>query len=1033
MQILILLLIAFLIYIFVVPLAAAARSKDALRRVESLEGKLREALRQIGELRDRMKGMESDKVREKFMLPPARVRATVEESAVVEPTTQAGQTQKELETVVHEETHVATPAPPPIPPSLALPVVPTPLPKVPVVARLEASTPPQRIAPEPGKETQRLNLEQFLGVKLFAWLGGLALFFGIAFFVKYSFEHNLIPPSMRVAIGFLLGAGLLVSGVVIHRREAYTVLAQTFCASGTLILYGVTFAGHSIYELFGAGSQGSMVAFGIMALVTAVAFLLAVRLNALVVAILGMAGGFLTPILCSTGQDHPFGLFGYIALLDIGLLMVAKHRRWFFLASMGAAGTLLMQVGWFNRFFDSGHYYEGSATLIPMGIFIAFVILFTLAAWRTMLTEKEDPHPLWAALMLCGLGLAFSFVFLNYDGITSRVFLLYIYVFIINIAALFIVVIAPQFYSVQLIAAGLTFAHLGFWTMNFLTTELLGSALAVYLIFGILHAAFPVVWRKFSSADVGVSRLFSPWIPPLVLVLILLPIFRLPEVSFLIWPAVLLIDLCVIATAIVSGLLLPVFAALALTLLVLGSWLLRSPVDISMELPFLLLLGGFAALFATAGGWLAKRFAANAETADPQTKFMIGALPVCSAAMPFLLLIMAVARLPLANPSPVFGLGTLLVILLLGIAKLTRVTVLCVASLVCMLALEFCWLDARFNPEQPWIPLSWFVGMHLLFSIFPFCFRETFKSSILPWAASALSGIGHFLLVYQIVKLSFPQMASVMGLLPAIFVIPGLIGLVGVVRMVKSEGPSRHGQLAWFGGVVLFFITLIFPIQFDRQWLTLGWALEGAALIWLFHRAPHRGLIYTGLVLLVISFLRLSINPAVLEYYPRGDTPILNWHLYTYSIAAVSMMLGARWLVAPNHRLGEVNMSAVLWAMGGILVFLLLNIEIADFFTEPGHRFITISFGGSNFARDMTYSIAWGVFALILLILGIFIKSKGVRYAGVGLLGATLLKLFFHDLASLSSIYRIGALLVVAVIALLASFLYQRFLSKTNE
>ena len=48
-------------------------------------------------------------------------------------------------------------------------------------------------------------------------------------------------------------------------------------------------------------------------------------------------------------------------------------------------------------------------------------------------------------------------------------------------------------------------------------------------------------------------------------------------------------------------------------------------------------------------------------------------------------------------------------------------------------------------------------------------------------------------------------------------------------------------QLAWFGGVALFFITLIFPIQFDRQWITIGWALEGAALLWLFHRVPHRG------------------------------------------------------------------------------------------------------------------------------------------------------------------------------------------------
>ena len=60
-----------------------------------------------------------------------------------------------------------------------------------------------------------------------------------------------------------------------------------------------------------------------MALITTTAFLLAVRLNALVVAILGMLGGFLTPILLSTGQDNPLGLFGYIAILDAGLIVVA--------------------------------------------------------------------------------------------------------------------------------------------------------------------------------------------------------------------------------------------------------------------------------------------------------------------------------------------------------------------------------------------------------------------------------------------------------------------------------------------------------------------------------------------------------------------------------------------------------------------------------------------------------------------------------------------------------------------------------------
>ena len=57
-----------------------------------------------------------------------------------------------------------------------------------------------------------------MGVKGFAWLGGFALFLGVAFFVKYSFDNNLIPPELRVAIGFLAGLGLLVVGVAMSQK-----------------------------------------------------------------------------------------------------------------------------------------------------------------------------------------------------------------------------------------------------------------------------------------------------------------------------------------------------------------------------------------------------------------------------------------------------------------------------------------------------------------------------------------------------------------------------------------------------------------------------------------------------------------------------------------------------------------------------------------------------------------------------------------------------------------------------------------------
>ena len=65
-----------------------------------------------------------------------------------------------------------------------------------------------------------------MGVKGFAWIGGLALFLGVAFFVKYSFDNNLVPPELRVAIGFLTGLGLLVGGVVMSRKN-FPALSQT--------------------------------------------------------------------------------------------------------------------------------------------------------------------------------------------------------------------------------------------------------------------------------------------------------------------------------------------------------------------------------------------------------------------------------------------------------------------------------------------------------------------------------------------------------------------------------------------------------------------------------------------------------------------------------------------------------------------------------------------------------------------------------------------------------------------------------------
>jgi uncharacterized membrane protein len=1142
----ILIFIGLIILIFVLPIVAFAKAGSAQHETEDLKARLLDLTNRLRELQDRLRLVEN-RSHDPSTLPQAAdpvspdMSATPVERALV-PSPLPPVPEPEAAPIAGTpafapKSVAAKSAPPPLPPSVAASA---PVPQAPKRETIQEPPVPVQTIPRPPATPpkKQLTLEQFMGQKLFAWLGGLALFFGIMFFVKHYFENHSLPPAVRVTIGFIIGTGLTVAGIVVHRRKAYTVLGQTFCASGVLILYGVTFASHALYHLLGTGPT-----FALIVLITVVAFLIAVQLEALVVAILGMVGGFLTPILCSTREDNPMGLFSYIALLDIGLLMVARKRRWFFLTSMGAAGTALMQFGWFVQFFNSGHYSEGALTLVPMGVFLGFAALFTLAAWRAR-GESEDLHPFGSALGLGMLAMLFGFIFVGYGDIATRPWLLYGYMLLLNLAFLAAAWFDRRLTSASWLCGLLTFGHLALWTMSRLTPDLLGAALVLYLIFGALHVVFLVIqeklrpefavgnevvhvmpaivmglllipllhlsqvpfvmvygavlvfnaivlvcaWRVERAAALqwicGLATFFhlsvwtmrhltdetmmltlgaflvfgamhtvfsvarsktqspppsefniGPWFPIITLTLIMLPLLTRPEVSMLIWPAVLLADLLAIIVAGVTASLLPVLFALGLTLFATMVWLFKLPATDDVLTGFLFILGLFAGVFAIASCWLARKQFREAVDGNPSAlapDSIAGALPIISGALPFLLLIMVTMRLPVANPSPVFGLALLLVLLLLGLAKIARLPALSIASLGCVLALEGTWHLYRFNPESAWIPLLWSLGFYVLFALYPFLFRQTFRNSALPWASAALSSVGHGALVFFAVKHGFPSMSDKMGLIPALFAVPSLVSLVAVIKWVQPDSQEvRNSLLAWFGGVALFFITLIFPIQFDRQWITLGWAFEGAALIWLFHRVPHQGLVKTGLFLLGAAFVRLALNPAVLDYHPRSGT-LLNWHLYTYGLAAVAMFMGAKWLKKQNARFENINFRAVLYSFGGILLFLLLNIEIADYFTPEGSRSILFKFSGS-LARDMTYSIAWALFALGLIVIGLVRNAKGARYAGVGLMAFTLAKLFLHDLATIDSVYRVGALIAVAIIALAASFLYQRFSDRTNE
>jgi hypothetical protein len=987
------LVIGFLIAILVLPFVALAKASRAKRGVDDLARRLSSLENELRNLR------------------PQTFSAVQPEAPVAAP-------EPKVEAV-----------PSPIPAMTSAPVVSKAMPEPPPIpAELLKPSAPQIVRPT----KPPIDWEQFMGAKLFAWIGGLALFLGIAFFVKYSFEHNLIPPELRIAIGFIVGAGLVVGGLLLERKEN-AVTAQTLCATGILVLYAVTFACRAYYHF---AFFGLIPTFLLMTLITAVAFLLSVRLNAIIVAVLGIAGGFLTPILLSTNQDNPLGLFGYIALLDIGLLALAQRQRWNALPILGAIGTALMQVGWVGAFFVPEKYFAGNRVLIFMAVFVGFQALFLIATAWAKRTGKANTTFFACAIGLAAVAMFSAFYLLGFQAVAHRPALLLTYLFVIDFGLLTLTLIGRKLGAVQIPAGLAAFIFLGTWTGNYLTIDHIYTALGFYFVFALFHAAVPIALQRLHKIEV---RRWTHIFPALALLLVLIPIFRLTELSLLVWPSVLIIDVLAIGLAIATATLLPVIAVLVLTLVAVGASLLRIPTELTGLSTALLILACFAIFFFVAVSWACRRLIAPGTRApnlfgnitDPANLSV--QLPALSATLPFLLLIMVVLQLPLANPSPVFGLGLLLVVLLLGMSEIFSVELLSAVALVSVLGLEHAWHFEHFDPARATLPLIWYLGFYALFTIFPFVFHQRFAGKTVPWATGALAGPLHFYLIYQLVRTAYPS--GVPGLMPTAFVLPALLALFVLVKRTPLTSPARNAQLALFGGAALFFITLIFPIQFDRQWITVGWALEGAALCWLFHRVPHPGLRLVGVGLLALVFVRLALNPAVLSYHPRAAFPIFNWYLYTYGIATACLFAAARLLAPPRNRMLGHDVRPLLYTLGTLLAFFTVNIEIADYFSTPGMAALTFQFSG-NFARDMSYSIAWGLVALLLVIVGIRKRIAATRYAGLALLGITVVKLFFHDLSQLDQLYRIGAFIAVAVIAILASFLYQRFLAavtKNNE
>jgi uncharacterized membrane protein len=306
---------------------------------------------------------------------------------------------------------------------------------------------------------------------------------------------------------------------------------------------------------------------------------------------------------------------------------------------------------------------------------------------------------------------------------------------------------------------------------------------------------------------------------------------------------------------------------------------------------------------------------------------------------------------------------------------------------------------------------------YLLYISYPLLLGARVKRSLHPYLAAVIASATFFFAARE--AMLDADLNFMIGVLP---VAEAMLLLVLLLRLLRTEPPQARDltRLAIVAATALAFITVAIPLQLDKQWITIGWALEGAALVWLFTRIPHRGLAVWGGALLTAAFVRLVFNPAVLGYHAASERAIFNWYLYTYLVAAAAFFSAAYWLPRAWKQ-----WIAAASAAGTVLLFVLLNIEIADYYsTGP---VLTFNFFSSSLAQELTYTISWAIFAVAMLIAGIALHARAARVAALVLLLVTILKCFLHDLAKLGGLYRVASLLGLALALVLVGVLLQKF------
>ena len=234
----------------------------------------------------------------------------------------------------------------------------------------------QAIRPTKKPPALHIDLEKFIGGNLISKIGIAITVIGVGIGAKYSIEHQLISPLARILLEYLVAAALLFIGLKLKKK--YPAYSAVLVSGAMAIAYFMTYTAYSFYNL-----MPQAIAFLLMLLLTAFTVAAAIKYNQQVIAHIGLVGAYAVPFLLSEGSGRVAILFSYMAIINIGILIISFKKYWKPLYYSSVLLTWLIYASWYiNQDRAQDHF--------TLGLIFAF--LFFLIFYASFLAYKLLRH-----------------------------------------------------------------------------------------------------------------------------------------------------------------------------------------------------------------------------------------------------------------------------------------------------------------------------------------------------------------------------------------------------------------------------------------------------------------------------------------------------------------------------------------------------------------------------------------------------------------------------------------------------------------